>query len=502
MTLINSLINIYSRNRLSQIQQYSNNGESIQLAQLYTNIRKAKDTIFGTEHKFKLLKSYREFAEEVPVVDYEHFSPYIERMIKGEDNVVWPGHTKWFAKSSGTTNAKSKFIPVTDEVLNNCHYQGGRDVIYVYTKQNPESKMFMGKSLILGGSKKISAVNSGSVEGDLSAIMISNTPKWLNLFKTPCPEIALLDKWEEKLEKITAYTMHQNVTSLAGVPSWFLILIKHILQVAGKEHLHEIWPNLELFIHGGINFTPYREQYKALAPKGINFLETYNASEGFFALQDDPTQSGMLLMLDYGTFYEFVPLSELGNPHPKACTIENVETGVDYALVISTTGGLWRYMIGDTIRFVSLNPHRIIISGRTKHYINAFGEEVMIDNAEKALLKATQATGAVIRDYTAAPVFMETKKQGCHEWLIEFEKDPSDFELFRTTLDKSLQEVNSDYEAKRYKDITLAGPILTIARQGLFYDWMSSRGKLGGQNKVPRLSNTREYIDQLLKINK
>lgn len=502
MAIINNIINTFSAGRLSKIADFAQNGDAIQREQLEKNLQKAKKTVFGVEHSFSTIKTYKEFAEQVPVVDYEHYSPFIERMINGEDNVVWPGHTRWFAKSSGTTNAKSKFIPVTDDVLDKCHYQGGRDVIYVYTKQNPESKMFMGKSLILGGSKKISAVNTGAVEGDLSAIMISNTPKWLNLFKTPSPDIALLDKWEEKLEKITAYTMHQNVTSLAGVPSWFLILIKHILQVAGKENLHEIWPNLELFIHGGINFTPYREQYKALAPKGINFLETYNASEGFFALQDDPSQNGMLLMLDYGTFYEFVPMSEIGNPHPKACTIEDVELGVDYALVISTNGGLWRYMIGDTIRFVSLNPHRIIISGRTKHYINAFGEEVMIDNAEKALLKATQVTGAVIRDYTAAPVFMETKKQGCHEWLIEFEKEPSDIELFRTTLDKALQEVNSDYEAKRYKDITLGGPILTVARQGLFYDWMSSRGKLGGQNKVPRLSNNREYIDQLLTMNK
>lgn len=502
MAIINNIINTFSAGRLSKIADFAQNGDAIQREQLEKNLQKAKKTAFGVEHSFSTIKTYKEFAEQVPVVDYEHYSPFIERMINGEDNVVWPGHTRWFAKSSGTTNAKSKFIPVTDDVLDKCHYQGGRDVIYVYTKQNPESKMFMGKSLILGGSKKISAVNTGAVEGDLSAIMISNTPKWLNLFKTPSPDIALLDKWEEKLEKITAYTMHQNVTSLAGVPSWFLILIKHILQVAGKENLHEIWPNLELFIHGGINFTPYREQYKALAPKGINFLETYNASEGFFALQDDPSQNGMLLMLDYGTFYEFVPMSEIGNPHPKACTIEDVELGVDYALVISTNGGLWRYMIGDTIRFVSLNPHRIIISGRTKHYINAFGEEVMIDNAEKALLKATQVTGAVIRDYTAAPVFMETKKQGCHEWLIEFEKEPSDIELFRTTLDKALQEVNSDYEAKRYKDITLGGPILTVARQGLFYDWMSSRGKLGGQNKVPRLSNNREYIDQLLTMNK
>ncbi|MCQ2201280.1 MAG: GH3 auxin-responsive promoter family protein [Bacteroidales bacterium] len=502
MAIINNIINTFSAGRLSKIADFAQNGDTIQREQLEKNLCKAKNTAFGLEHSFSSIKTYKEYADRVPVVDYEHFSPFIERMIKGEDNVVWPGHTRWFAKSSGTTNAKSKFIPVTNDVLDKCHYQGGRDVIYVYTKQNPESKMFMGKSLILGGSKKISAVNSRTVEGDLSAIMISNTPKWLNFFKTPSPDIALLDKWEEKLEKITAYTMHQNVTSLAGVPSWFLILIKHILQVAGKENLHEIWPNLELFIHGGINFTPYREQYKALAPKGINFLETYNASEGFFALQDDPSQNGMLLMLDYGTFYEFVPMSEIGNPHPKSYTIEDVEMGVDYALVISTNGGLWRYMIGDTVRFVSLNPHRIIISGRTKHYINAFGEEVMIDNAEKALLKATQATGAVIRDYTAAPVFMGTKKQGCHEWLIEFEKDPSDFELFRTTLDKALQEVNSDYEAKRYKDITLGGPILTVARQGLFYDWMSSRGKLGGQNKVPRLSNNREYIDQLLTMNK
>lgn len=502
MPVLNRLINIYSRKRLEQIADFANHGDTIQQKQLCANIQQAKDTVFGIDHSFASINTYGDFASRVPVVDYETFSPYIERMIKGEDNVVWPGHTKWFAKSSGTTNAKSKYIPVTEDILDKCHFQGGRDVTFVYTKQHEStSRLFGGKSLILGGSKKISSINSGSAEGDLSAIMISNTPLWLSLFKTPSPDIALLDKWEEKLEKITNYTMHQNVTSIVGVPSWFLILIKHILQVAGKENLHEIWPNLELFIHGGINFTPYREQYKALAPKGINFLETYNASEGFFALQDDPSQNGMLLMLDYGVFYEFVPLSELGNPFPKACTLSDVEMGVDYAMVISTNGGLWRYMLGDTIRFVSLNPHRIIISGRTKHYINAFGEELMIDNAEKALQKAVEATGAIIRDYTAAPVFMETKKQGCHQWLIEFEKAPDDIELFRVTLDKALQSVNSDYEAKRYKDITLGGPILTVARDGLFYDWMSSKGKLGGQNKVPRLSNNREYIDPLLKMN-
>ncbi|MDO4461382.1 MAG: GH3 auxin-responsive promoter family protein [Bacteroidia bacterium] len=502
MTILNRLINIYSKKRIGQIESFAQHGDTIQQKQLNANLQKAKDTALGIEHSFATMRSYDDFASRVPVVDYETFSPYIERMIKGEDNVVWPGHTKWFAKSSGTTNAKSKYIPVTNDVLQKCHFQGGRDVSFIYTSQHEDtSRLFGGKSLILGGSKKISSVNSGSVEGDLSAIMISNTPKWLDLFKTPCRDIALLDKWEEKLEKITAYTVKQNVTSIVGVPSWFLILIKHILQVTGKDNLHEIWPNLELFIHGGINFTPYREQYKALAPKGINFLETYNASEGFFALQDDPTQSGMLLMLDYGVFYEFVPMAEIGNPFPKAYTINDVQLGVDYAMVITTNGGLWRYMIGDTVRFVSLNPHRIIISGRTKHYINAFGEELMIDNAEKALHKASEETGAVIRDYTAAPVFMETKKQGCHEWLIEFEKMPSDVELFRTTLDKALQSVNSDYEAKRYKDITLGGPILTVARNGLFYDWMSSKGKLGGQNKVPRLSNNREYIDQLINMN-
>ena len=422
-------------------------------------------------------------------------------MTRGEENVSWPGAVKWFAKSSGTTNAKSKFIPVTEDALDNCHYQGGRDVMAIYTSLHEDSQLFTGKSLTLGGSKPISPLNEKSVVGDLSAIMISNTPKWINLFRTPSQSIALLEKWEEKLDKITEYTVEQNVTSLVGVPSWFLILIKHILKVTGKNNLHEIWPNLELFIHGGINFTPYREQYKALAPKGINFMETYNASEGFFSIQDDPQQRGMLLMLDYGVFYEFVPLNEVGKPYPKALTIENVEVGIDYAMVISTNGGLWRYMIGDTIRFVSKNPHRIIISGRTKHYMNAFGEEVMIDNAEKALLKACQTTNAIIKEYTAAPVFMATNTQGCHQWLIEFEQLPSNIELFRNTLDQELQKVNSDYEAKRYKDITLASPILTIARDNLFFDWLASKGKLGGQNKVPRLSNNREYIDSLLSNN-
>ncbi len=500
MSLINSIVNRYSESRLRAIESFASNAEEIQQKQLMGLIGKAGQTSFGKENSFGEIRNYEQFAERVAVRDYVAFAPYVERMKQGESNVCWPEKIRWFAKSSGTTDAKSKFIPVSLDALNDCHYRGAKDSVLTYLANHPESKMLSGKCLTLGGSKEISNIGHQIQTGDLSAILIGNSPWWANLAKTPQRDIALLSKWEEKLDKITQATVNQNVTSLAGVPSWFLILLKHILETTGKNNLHEIWPNLELFMHGGINFTPYRQQYCQLCPKGINFVETYNASEGFFGIQ---TKEGhdMQLMLDYGIFYEFVPLSEIGSVHPKARTIANVEIGADYAMVITTNGGLWRYMIGDTIRFTSLAPHRFIISGRTKHYINAFGEELMIDNAEKALQKACEATNAAIAEYTAAPVFMDIKTQGCHEWLIEFSKQPSSIEAFTTELDNALREVNSDYDAKRYRDITLGRPRVVVGRNGLFFDWMKANGKLGGQNKVPRLSNTREYIDSLLKLN-
>ncbi len=501
MNLLNDIISLATKRRLNEIKDFARHADTIQDEQLKSIIGKAAKTQFGQAHRFADIESYAQFAGRVPVVDYESYAPYVERMLKGEANVAWPGEIHWFAKSSGTTNAKSKFIPITDDSLAHCHMRGSKDAIALYMANTPCSHFLTGKCLILGGSREISKLNEKSKVGDLSAILLDNAPHYSDLFKTPKREVALLSKWEEKLVRITESTLHENVTSLAGVPSWFMILLKHIMNEAKVDNIQAIWPNLELFMHGGVNFTPYREQYNAIAPKGLNYMEMYNASEGYFGIQTDLRQEGMELMLDYGIFYEFVPLSELGNPYPNAKRIHEVELGVDYAIVISTNGGLWRYAIGDTVRFTSRSPFKIIISGRTKHYINAFGEELMVDNAEKALCAACQVTGAIVREYTAAPVFMSGTQQGCHQWLVEFERQPSSTELFARKLDEALQSVNSDYEAKRYKDITLGAPKFTVARDGLFFDWMKTRGKLGGQNKVPRLANNREYIDSLLELN-
>lgn len=502
MPILSSIISLVNSRRRSQIDEFKSKPAEIQMDQLTDLLAKANATEIGLKYDFESIHNYETFQNRVPVTDYEGIRPYIERLRRGEKNLLWSGEIKWFAKSSGTTSTKSKFIPVTKEALEDCHFRGGKDVLALYYQNRPESEMFTGKCLTLGGSHQINNFSNDSYYGDLSAILIENLPFWTHFMRTPEQSIALMDEWEAKLEKITETTIKENVTSLAGVPSWFLVLIKHILNKTGKQNLLEVWPNLELFIHGGINFTPYRNQYKEIIPSDqMNYLETYNASEGFFAIQDDLSVNSMLLMLDYGVFYEFVPLSELDQPFPKAKTIDNVEVGVDYAIVITTNGGLWRYQIGDTVRFTSVNPHRIIISGRTKHYINAFGEELMIDNAERALDKACNETGAVIKEYTAAPIFMASETKGTHEWLIEFEKDPSDLNRFLDTLDQSLQAVNSDYEAKRYKNITLERPHLTVARPHLFMDWMKSKNKLGGQNKVPRLANNREYIDELIALN-
>lgn len=502
MPLLNSLISLVNSTRLSQIGDYSFQAADIQFNQLFDLVKKAQTTEFGLIHDFKSIRSIRTFKERVPVVDYEGFRPYVERLREGEKNLLWPGEIKWFAKSSGTTSTKSKFIPVSRESLEECHFRGGKDVVALYlSSHNPNSQMLTGKCLTLGGSHQINSFSNDSYYGDLSAILIENSPFWSNFIRTPSQSIALLENWDEKLVKITEATLNENVTSLAGVPSWFLILLKHILATSGKNNLHEVWPNLELFIHGGINFSPYKKQYDHITGESINYMETYNASEGFFAIQDLPNRNDMLLMLDYGVFFEFVPLSEVGDPFPLSLDISEVALNTDYALVISTNGGLWRYLIGDTVRFTSLNPHRIIISGRTKHYINAFGEELMIDNAEKALAKACHVTGAVVSEYTAAPVYMDEDTKGKHQWLVEFEIKPDSSEEFIDVLDETLKNLNSDYEAKRFKDITLDRPELVSARKGLFYDWMKSRNKLGGQNKVPRLSNNRDYIDELLKLN-
>lgn len=502
MSLINKLIMAAYNGRYRQFDRMATDGAAIQAAQLDDLTTRGAETAIGHDLGLKPQMSYADFNRQVPVGDYESFRPYVERMLQGETNVTWPGKVRWFAKSSGTSGSKSKFIPVTDDALRLCHTRGNHDVIANYFRQHPDTNVWKGKCLTLGGSKQLTSTGTGSQTGDLSAILIGSAPAWSDLFRAPKKDIALIAHWEEKLEKITNATIGQNITSLAGVPSWFLVLIKYIMDRQGAKTLQDVWPNLELFIHGGINFEPYREQYKALAPNGINFLETYNASEGFFAIQTDPTDRGMQLMLDYGVFYEFVPLDQVGQPHPAGIVpLEGVTTGVDYAVVITTNGGLWRYMIGDTVRFTQTKPWKIIISGRTKLYINAFGEELMISNAEAAMAKACAATGAVVKDYTAAPVFMDQQTRGCHQWLVEFETAPADTDAFAHELDVALQSVNSDYEAKRYKDITLAPLRLTVAHTGLFEGWLAAHGKMGGQNKVPRLRNDRQIIDELLQMN-
>jgi hypothetical protein len=502
MQIINSIVTWLNFKRLYQIDLFKKFPYDAQREVLFSLIDKAKDTEFGQKYGFKSINSIEKFRDRVPIRTYDEMKPFIDRLLKGEQNILWPTEIKWFAKSSGTTNDKSKFIPVSRETLEDTHFRGGKDILAIYTNNYPETGLFKGKGLTLGGSHQINKINNESFYGDLSAILIDNLPFWTYFIKTPSQEIALLSEWEEKMEKITNTTLKENVTNIAGVPSWMLVLIRYILDKTGKNNLLEVWPNLELFIHGGVNFGPYREQYQKLIPSSkMNYLETYNASEGFFAIQDSPDNNEMLLMLDYGIFYEFIPVEEIDKPNPKVLHIDDVERNKNYAIVISTNSGLWRYLIGDTVTFTSLYPHKIKISGRTKHFINAFGEEVIIDNAEKALKEACDQTGALIKEYTAAPIFMDKDKKGGHHWLIEFDKMPDSTEKFTHILDISLQKVNSDYEAKRYKDITLDKPTLTVAKKNLFYKWLKAKGKIGGQNKVPRLANNRQYIDELLKLN-
>jgi len=502
MQIINSIVTWLNFKRLYQIDLFKKFPFDAQQEVLFKLINQAKNTEFGKKYHFGTIRSIEQFQQRVPVQTYETLKPYIERLMKGEQNILWPSEIKWFAKSSGTTSDKSKFIPVSREALEDCHFRGGKDTLAIYTANYPETELFSGKGLTLGGSHQINKISNESYYGDLSAILIENLPFWAHFIKTPSQEIALMSEWEEKLEKISSATINENVTSIAGVPSWTLVLIKHILESTGKKNLLDIWPNLELFIHGGVSFQPYREQFKKLILKEkMNYMETYNASEGFFAIQDYPTRDDMLLMLDYGVFFEFIPFDEVGKENPKALHIDNVELNTNYAIVISTNAGLWRYMLGDTVIFTSKYPHKIKISGRTKHFINAFGEEVIIDNAEKALKVACEKTKAMVKDYTAAPVFMGTDNNGGHQWLIEFEEEPADIEEFANILDSTLQQVNSDYEAKRYKNISLNRLVLTKAKKNLFYQWLKEKGKIGGQNKVPRLANSRQYIDELLILN-
>ncbi len=486
--------------RQHALEKHQNGGEALQRAVLEHLIQKAKDTEYGRNHAFDSIKGYDDYVGCVPVNTYEELKGDIDRMRQGETDILWPGRTKWYAKSSGTTNDKSKFIPVTQDGLHDIHYAGGFDSVAIYLRNNPKSRLFDGRALILGGSHAPNYNLPGSLVGDLSAILIENINPLANLVRVPKKSTALLSDFEVKRDRIAREAMTKNVTNISGVPSWMLSMLTRMMEITGKTHLEEVWPNIEVFFHGGVAFTPYREQYKRLITSpNMHYMETYNASEGFFGIQDDPTDKSMLLMLDYGVFYEFIPMdSENRQPIP----LWEVETGKNYAMVISTSCGLWRYEIGDTIQFTSTNPYKFIISGRTKHFINAFGEELIVDNAEQGLAYACEQTGAEVLEYTAAPVFMDANAKCRHQWLIEFSKRPADVQQFAALLDRRLQEINSDYEAKRYKDITLQHLEIVEARQGLFNDWLKLRGKLGGQHKVPRLSNSRDTMEQLLAVQK
>lgn len=491
------------KKRIHQIDLFRKYPHEVQEELFQNLISTAKNTGWGKQHGYADIRSVQVFQERVPVSTYEDLYPYIERVIKGEQNLLWPSRIEWFAKSSGTTNARSKYIPVSPESLEDCHYKGGKDMLSIYVNNYPDTKLFTGKGLSIGGSHRPSELNAKVSCGDVSAVIMQNLPIWAEAMRTPPLKVALMDKWEEKIEKMVETTVPENVTSLSGVPTWTYVLLKRILEVTGKGSILEVWPNLELFTHGAVAFGPYRQLFRELIPsERMNYLEVYNASEGFFGIQDQrDTEDEMLLMLDYGVYYEFIPMDQFDEEQPKTLTLDQVELGKNYALVISTNAGLWRYKIGDTIRFTNLSPYRIKISGRTKHFINAFGEEVIVENAEVAITRACEATGAVISNFTAAPVYMESGKRGGHEWLIEFEKAPSTLQVFTKMLDETLREVNSDYDAKRQNDIALQEPIVHAAPQGTFMNWLRHKGKLGGQNKVPRLSNTREYLEEIMQVN-
>ncbi|MDN3725225.1 GH3 auxin-responsive promoter family protein [Aequorivita sp. SDUM287046] len=500
--IVNSIASWFLKKRFHQIDLFLKYPIEVQEELLFHLLQKAKNTEVGRQYDFANIKTYSEFAARIPVTTYEENEPNIERARKGEANIFWPSPIKWFAKSSGTTNAKSKFIPVTTDSLEDCHYAASKDLLCMYLNNNPHSQLFVGKSLRLGGSKQLYQEN-GTVFGDLSAILIDNMPFWAEYSSTPSNEVSLMGDWETKMQAIANETIRENVTSLAGVPSWMLVLLNNVMETTGKRNLFEVWPNLEVYFHGGVNFDPYIEQYNKLLPKSdFRYYEIYNASEGFFAIQDRNENKELLLMLDYGIFYEFIPMDRYGTSEEKVIPLSEVEAGKNYAVVITTNSGLWRYKIGDTVRFTSTNPYRIKVTGRTKHHINVFGEELIIENAETALRKVSKLTNSEIVDYTAGPIFMNGKEKGAHEWIIEFKSPPDDLNSFTQLLDAALQEVNSDYEAKRFNNTTLNAPKIHHARERLFYDWLKEKNKLGGQHKVPRLSNTRDYLDELLRLNR
>lgn len=496
---VNALFSFLIKKRLQQIELFRTHPHEAQLEVFHGLVQAARYTEWGRKHGYADMGYVDTFRERVPLQDYEDVKPWVKRMRQGEQNLLWPTDIKWFAKSSGTTSDRSKFIPVSREALEDCHYMGGKDLLAVHMGSNPGSKLYQGMSLVMGGSSTIEQYRHDAYTGDLSAIIIRNLPVWVEIRRTPVIETALLDDWEVKIEKMAYETKREDVRSIAGVPSWTLVLLKRILEITGKRHILEVWPNLELFMHGGVSFRPYRAQFEALIPSAtMNYLESYNASEGFFALQDEPGRDELLLMLDYGIFYEFLPVEELERDQPRTKLLHEVEIGRQYAIVISTNAGLWRYMPGDTVRFTSTAPYRIQVSGRTRSFINAFGEELIVENADRAMEAACHETGAVVNEYTAAPVYMDGNARGGHEWAVEFRTRPNDMLRFTEILDRTLRSLNSDYDAKRRGDMALVFPRLHALPEGSFHAWMKKRGKLGGQHKVPRLANERTYIEELL----
>jgi len=503
MPILNSIASWLMKKRMHQIELFMKYPVDVQMEWMYSLIRDASNTEFGTTYNFSEIQNYEQFKNNIPLNDYESLKPLIERTRRGEQNLLWHSEIKWFAKSSGTTD-KSKFLPVSQESLDGCHYNAGRDMITLQCNNNPETQLFTGKNLALGGSFKEDHFGDyNSYHGDVSAIIIRNLPMWADFFRAPDVNIALMDEWESKLEQIALSMMDENVTSLAGVPSWMLVLLKRILEKKKVSTINEVWPNLEVYFHGGVSFKPYKEQFiKIFDNSKVNFMQMYNASEGFFGIQDQLKSDEMLLMLDYGIFYEFIDIKDLGaaNLNKKVIHLDEVKIGVDYSIVITTNAGLWRYQVGDVVRFTSTNPYRFVISGRTKQHINVFGEELMVHNTDAAIAVACEKTHAMVKDYTVAPVFMENNS-GAHEWLIEFEKEPNNFEFFVAVLDENLKKQNSDYEAKRYNNFVLHFPHVKMMPENSFYKWLKANNKVGGQYKVPRLSNDRKILEEILKLN-
>ncbi|MCH5243461.1 MAG: GH3 auxin-responsive promoter family protein [Lentimicrobiaceae bacterium] len=497
MALFDSFYLCFMRKRLREIDGFAVNAEEVQQNQLSNLLTQSIHTEYGKKYGFEHIRSAEQFRQNVPVVSYQELKPYVERLMAGENKLLWNDEIKFFSKSSGTTGSQSKYIPVSRQALKDCHYKGGRDMLALYMRENPKSGLFAGKNISMGGSLHSWKDNPDICCGDVSAIITSQLPCWAEIFRTPKRKIALMEEWESKLQQMAQATLHQNIRSLLGVPSWSMLLLEKVLELSKKDSLHEVWPNFEVFIHGGVSFVPYAQPIKKLLGEDCRFWETYNASEGFFGIQYG-NGSDMLLMLDYGVYYEFMPMKEIGKPHPKTLGIGEVETGKQYALVISTNAGLWRYLIGDTVVFTSTKPYLFKVNGRTTHFINTFGEELIVDNADHALAAACAETKAEINEYTVAPVFLDADNCAHHQWLVEFKQHPANIAAFADILDHKLKELNSDYDAKRYNNMILKMPEIVSLPEGTFYSWLKSKGKLGGQHKVPRLSNDRQYADEIL----